>query len=47
MFGTIVGSDKQRRVVVEFDPAVIDEARQTSPVRERVADGGGKLDLLA
>jgi hypothetical protein len=35
------------RVVVEFDAAVIDEARQPPPARERVADSVGKLDLLA
>ena len=33
-------------VVVELDTAIIDEARQTLPARERVADGVGKLALL-
>src|SRR5690242_2061720 len=35
------------RVVVEFDSAVIDEARQALPARERVTDGVGELNLLA
>jgi hypothetical protein len=34
-------------IVIEFDPAIVDEARQALPVRERVADGVGELDLLA
>ena len=55
MFGTAVGSGKQRvlateldstdrsfdRIVVEFDTAVINEARQPLPAREGVADGLG------
>lgn len=34
-------------VVVEFDAAVIDEARQALPARQGVADGRGKLAFLA
>jgi hypothetical protein len=33
-------------VVVELDKATIDEARQTLPAREHVADGVGKLAPL-
>src|SRR5437879_13350933 len=34
-------------VVVEFDAAVVDEARQTFPARQGVTDGLGELALLA
>lgn len=34
-------------VVVELDTAIIDEARQALPARERIADGLGELALLA
>lgn len=34
-------------VVVEFDTAIIDEARQALPAGERIADGVGQLALLA
>jgi len=34
-------------VVVEFDAAVVDEARQAFPARQGVADGIGKFALLA
>ena len=34
-------------VVVEFDAAVIDEARQALPARQGVADGCGQLAFLA
>ena len=34
-------------VGVDLDPAVVEEAREAVPVRERVADGLGELALLA
>ena len=34
-------------VVVELDAAIVDEARQAFPARQRVADGFGKFALLA
>ena len=34
-------------VVVEFDAAVFDEARQALPARQGVSDGLGKLAFLA
>lgn len=34
-------------VVVELNAAIIDEARQALPARERITDGVGKLALLA
>ena len=34
-------------IVVEFDAAIIDEARQALPARQGVADGLGKFALLA
>jgi hypothetical protein len=34
-------------VVVEFDAAIIDEARQALPARQGVADGRGELAFLA
>ena len=33
-------------VVVEFDTAIVDEARQALPARESVADGLGEFALL-
>ena len=34
-------------IVVKFDAAVIDEARESLLARDRVSDGFGELDLLA
>lgn len=34
------------RVVVQFDAAVVDEARQAFPARQGIADGLGELALL-
>ena len=34
-------------VVVEFDEAIVDEARQAFPARQGVTDGFGELALLA
>src|SRR6476646_7157722 len=33
-------------IVVELDAAIVDEARQAFPTRERIADGLGELALL-
>ena len=48
MLGTAVGTCEQSdrsfdRVVVEFDAAIVDEARQAFPTRQGVTDGFGSL----
>jgi hypothetical protein len=49
VLGAAVGACEERAfegAVVELDTAVIKEARQSLPARERIADGVGELALL-